>query len=136
MKLNREDFPHLTDDEFDAINWQSIEGICDRCHQIGVKCYHILKAGMQKLNGDACFTRLQGGLNFYWHRDIKKLLSSDDNAILNESTSGHFCLKCADVVLECEIDYMTQEFGHYLKDDNITFCLTQIREHILMLHVK
>ena len=136
MMLNREDYPDLTDEEFDKISWQSYDGVCDGCGKVGIKCYNILRAGLHKLNGDAVLEKLRDGLDFYWNKDIREILKSSDAAIRYVSTSGHFCMQCANNRVELEREHMIDNFGHYIKDENITFCLTEIRDGILMLHVE
>jgi hypothetical protein len=137
MQRHKENYPELTDDEFnDLPHICAVEGICDRCEKIGVKCYHILKLGLHKLNGDECLARFKNSLNFYWRKDVKKLLASTPEEILQKSTSGHFCMECADVMVEGEMEYFTDEFGHWIKDEKITFCLTKIYDDILVLHVE
>ena len=138
MIRKREDFPDLTDDEFDAIMWYSVEGICDRCHKTGVQCYHILKLGLCKLNGDKCLTNGTDNMFlYYWRRDAKKILNTtDDKELYGNCTAGHFCMQCANDTLDLEYEIMLEEFGQRFKDAHIQFCYTKIRKDVLVLHVE
>jgi hypothetical protein len=78
--MQREDFPNLTDEQFYAMNWQDrqVEGKCDRCYKIGIKCYHILFAEHYDING-----------NSNYEKELKSIFEDDRKSkIIKQATTS------------------------------------------------